>query len=359
MSKSLKHCSYHRRGNYDEALSLSDFDDLLRLDDYPFDINTFNFASPLPNTQNEDVIAPSAVALGVPNAAIDFVSEESNGQNSRPSKPLSPPTGHLRSFSLDSDFYNIGLGLIGDVNGVDEENLGRNGEWPIVHHRQNISMDGLTNVSSVEADSSMGSERKKAVTPHELAELALIDPSRYRKLRSYASFTSTSYSSFSFFIWILGNRQSTARSKVRKNLYASELEISVPTLKTKSSNVSTELTIIQRKTTELRAENKLLKVQLEAMLQQARFRDAINQLLREDLHRIKIQNFQNAAFSGNSSFSCLLSKFATKLALHHLAKNRFQHTQLTPIMLDMPPSSSSQPFNGHPGSDFFYFNQKN
>ncbi|KAF7821179.1 transcription factor VIP1 [Senna tora] len=161
MSKSLKHCSYHRRGNYDEALSLSDFDDLLRLDDYPFDINTFDFASPLPNTRNVDVVAPSAVALGVPNAAIDSLSEESN----------------------------------------DGEDLGRNGECPILHHRQNISMDGLTNVSSVEADSSMGRERKKAVTPHELAKLALIDPSRYRKLRSYASFTSTSYSSFSFFIW--------------------------------------------------------------------------------------------------------------------------------------------------------------
>ncbi|KAF7821164.1 transcription factor VIP1-like [Senna tora] len=164
-------------------------------------------------------------ALGVPNAAIDSVSEESNGQNSRPNKPLSLPTGHLRSFSLDSDFYNIGLGLIGDVNGVDEENLGRNREWPIVHHQKNISMDGLTNVSLVEVDSSMGSERKKAVTPHELVELALIDPSRYRK--------------------ILGNRQSVARSKVWKNRYASELEINVPMLKKKSSNVSTELTIIQ------------------------------------------------------------------------------------------------------------------
>ncbi|KAF7821189.1 transcription factor VIP1-like [Senna tora] len=156
MLKSLQHWSHHRRGNYDEALSLSDFDDLLRLDDHPFHINTFNFASPLPNTQNEDVVIPTA--------------------NSRPSKPLCPPTGHLRSFSLDSDFYNIRFGLIGDINGVDGENLGRNGEWPVVHHRQNISMDGLTNVSSVEADSSMGSERKKAVTPHELAELALIDP---------------------------------------------------------------------------------------------------------------------------------------------------------------------------------------
>ncbi|KAF7821185.1 uncharacterized protein G2W53_026640 [Senna tora] len=165
----------------------------------------------------------------------------------------SPPTGHLRGFSLDSDFYNIGLGLIGDVNGVDGENLGRNGEWPVVHHRQNISMDGLTNVSSVEADSSMGSERKKVVTPHELAELALIDPSRYRK--------------------ILGNRQFVPRSKERKNRYASGLEINVQMLKTKSNNLSIELTIIQRKTTELSAENKLLKVQLEATLQQARFRD--------------------------------------------------------------------------------------
>ncbi|KAF7821188.1 uncharacterized protein G2W53_026643 [Senna tora] len=32
---------------------------------------------------------------------------------------------------------------------------------------------------------------------------------------------------------------------------------------------------------------------------------------------------------------------------------------MAPIMLDMPPSSSSQPFNGHPDNDFFYFNQKN
>ncbi|KAF7821207.1 transcription factor VIP1-like [Senna tora] len=250
MSKSLQYWSHRRRGNSDEALSLSDFDDLLRLDNHPFDINTFNFASPIPNTQNDDVVTSAAVAQGVPNATIDSVSEESNGQNSRPSRPLSPPTGHHRSFSLDSDFYSIRLGLIGDVNGVDGENLGRNEEWPVVHHRQNISMDGLTNVSSVVADSSMGSERKKGLTPHELAELALVDPSRYRK--------------------ILGNRQSAARSKERKNRY-----------------------------------------------------------------------------------------FATELALHHLAKNQCQQTQLAPIMLDMPPSSSSQPFNGHPGSDFFYFNQKN
>ena len=77
---------------------------------------------------------------------------------------------------MDSDFFE-GLGMAGD--GSDGEILGGRvtaGEKKIARHRHSNSMDGSL-TSSFEVDSS-----KKAMAPDKLAELALMDPKRAKRL---------------------------------------------------------------------------------------------------------------------------------------------------------------------------------
>uniref|UniRef100_J3LNJ5 BZIP domain-containing protein n=3 Tax=Oryza TaxID=4527 RepID=J3LNJ5_ORYBR len=111
-------------------------------------------------------------------------------------------------------------------------------------------------------------EAKKAMTPEQLAELAAIDPKRAKR--------------------ILANRQSAARSKERKARYITELERKVQTLQTEATTLSAQLTLFQRDTTGLSAENAELKIRLQAMEQQAQLRDALNDALKQELERLKL-----------------------------------------------------------------------
>ncbi|KAF7812926.1 transcription factor VIP1-like [Senna tora] len=268
-------------------------------------------------------------------------SEESNGRNSRPRPAAgSPSIGHLRSLSVDSDFFN-GLGLNGALDGekfggkgVEERRAVGGGGG---HHRHSNSMDGSSSMS-FEADSSMEIDGvKKAMAPDKLAELALVDPKRARR--------------------ILANRQSAARSKERKIRYTNELERKVQTLQTEATNLSAQVTILQRDTTGLTAENKELKLRLEAMEQQAQLRDALNDALKDELQRLKLQTSRMAAINGNASFGGLLSQFASQLALSHLVNNpQSQQAQQQPQLRIPPPSD--QPFNGQPGADLMDFGRK-
>ncbi|KAL5659657.1 hypothetical protein ACJX0J_032820, partial [Zea mays] len=72
---------------------------------------------------------------------------------------------------------------------------------------------------------------------------------------------------------IIANRQSAARSKERKARYITELERKVQTLQTEATTLSAQLTLFQRDTTGLSAENAELKIRLQAMEQQAQLRD--------------------------------------------------------------------------------------
>ncbi|KAE8652905.1 hypothetical protein Csa_022674 [Cucumis sativus] len=128
-------------------------------------------------------------------------------------------------------------------------------------------MDGSL-TSSFEVDSS-----KKAMAPDKLAELALMDPKRAKR--------------------ILANRQSAARSKERKIRYTNELEKKVQMLQSEATSLSAQVTVLQmrgyerlldmfqpRDTTGLTTENRELKLRLQAMEQQAHLRDALNETLR-------------------------------------------------------------------------------
>ncbi|KAL1533492.1 transcription factor VIP1-like [Salvia divinorum] len=178
---------------------------------------------------------------------------------------------HLRSLSVDADFFD---GLVLDELPPPAEAA------PRPRHRHSNSMDGY---SSTTTSTEVDSNAKKAVAADRLAELALIDPKRAKR--------------------ILANRQSAARSKERKSRYTSELERKVQTLQSEATTLSAKITLLQRDTSGLTAENKELKLKLQAMEQQTHLRDALNEALRSELQWLKITagHGSNGSSRGSSS----------------------------------------------------------
>ncbi|KAG8087778.1 hypothetical protein GUJ93_ZPchr0010g10247 [Zizania palustris] len=111
-------------------------------------------------------------------------------------------------------------------------------------------------------------EKKKIMANERLAEIALTDPKRVKR--------------------ILANRQSAARSKERKMRYIQELEHKVQVLQTEATTLSAQLTMLQRDSTGLATQNNELKIRLQAMEQQARLRDALNEALTAEVQRLKL-----------------------------------------------------------------------
>ncbi|KAF8014108.1 hypothetical protein BT93_H0065 [Corymbia citriodora subsp. variegata] len=103
------------------------------------------------------------------------------------------------------------------------------GGRPRVRHHYSQSVDGLMTINpEMLASSSEGPsavERKKAISAAKLAEMALVDPRRAKR--------------------ILSNRQSAARSKERKLRYIAELERKVQTLQSQATNLSSQLTLLE------------------------------------------------------------------------------------------------------------------
>ncbi|KAJ4871756.1 basic leucine-zipper 52 [Raphanus sativus] len=112
-------------------------------------------------------------------------------------------------------------------------------------------------------------DAKKAMPPEKLSELWSIDPKRAKR--------------------ILANRQSAARSKERKARYIQELERRVQSLQTEATTLSAQLTLFQRDTNGLANENTELKLRLQAMEQQAHLRNALNEALRKEVERMKME----------------------------------------------------------------------
>ncbi|CAJ1933347.1 unnamed protein product [Sphenostylis stenocarpa] len=139
-------------------------------------------------------------------------------------------------------------------NNNDSNNVGN--ERPRVRHQHSQSMDGSIQPEMLVfgTDDVSGVDAKKAMSADKLAELALIDPKRAKR------------------IW--ANRQSAARSKERKMRYISELERKVQTLQTEATSLSAQLNLLQRDTNGLNAENSELKLRLQTMEQQVHLQDA-------------------------------------------------------------------------------------
>ncbi|GAU46705.1 hypothetical protein TSUD_287940 [Trifolium subterraneum] len=375
--------SHHRRSHSDTTFRFAaNLDDLLLFDPSDFDISNL----PL----------PSPVSDAVP-MTVD--SDESNGKSTSAAR-------HLRSLSVDSEFFD-GLGFGSGGGGGDGGE--KSEERKVNRHRHSNSMDGSSTTSFDVDENSMVmiDGVKKSMPPEKLAELALIDPKRAKR--------------------ILANRQSAARSKERKTRYTSELERKVQTLQTEATNLSAQLTILQvtapsrvrvaqtsdavgavriagaiadwigvdaaaindsaffiglasvqkycaqmqdftgayllcltttgfcrlRDTNDLTSQNKELKMKLEAFEQQAQLREDLNEALKKELQRLRAQKNHLTAIAGNPSFNGMFSQFATQLTMQQMSNPQPQQTQT-----GMPSSRSDHPFNGRGRPNFMDFNHQ-
>lgn len=180
-------------------------------------------------------------------------------------------------------------------------------EKPRIRHQHSQSMDGSTSIKpemlTSGAEETSSSEAKKAMSDKKLAELALIDPKRAKR------------------IW--ANRQSAARSKERKMRYIAELERKVQTLQTEATSLSAQLTLLQRDTNGLTAENSELKLRLQTMEQQVQLQDALNDALKEEIQHLKVLTGQIPNGGPIMNFS---SSFGANQQYHN---NPAMHTMLT------------------------------
>ncbi|CDY48943.1 BnaA08g04710D [Brassica napus] len=235
--------------------------------------------------------------------SVDSPPEETSS-NGAPQIPL-PPGRHVRSFSVDSDsdFFD-------DVTATEDKQFARatsSGERKGHHHHRSNSMDGATTILAA-VNCKDGGKKNMGMASDRLAELALLDPKRAKR--------------------ILANRQSAARSKERKDRYTGELERKVQTLQNEATTLSAQVTLLQRGTSDLTTENKHLKMRLQALQQQAELRDALNEALREELNRLKMAAGEIPQGKGNS-YNCtqFLSQFGNN-------KNQQMSTNGQPSFLD-------------------------
>nr|XP_009379837.2 PREDICTED: transcription factor VIP1 isoform X1 [Musa acuminata subsp. malaccensis] len=227
----------------------------------------------------DDLLCYSDLDFGIPDMDFSSFSEEYlSGDGGAPiaatGRPV--PGAHLRSLSVDAALFE-GLSFQGAAAGSGDD--GVLGSERKGHHRRSGSMDGAASPLEQESLPPLSDFAKKEMASDKLAELALIDPKRAKR--------------------ILANRQSAARSKERKIRYTSELERKVQTLQTEATSLSTQLTLLQKDTTGLTTENRELKLRLHSMEQQAQLREALNETLREEVQRLKKATGQLPRANGN------------------------------------------------------------
>ncbi|CAO2211714.1 unnamed protein product, partial [Urochloa humidicola] len=152
------------------------------------------------------------------------------------------------------------------------------------------------------------SEKKKIMANERLAEIALTDPKRVKR--------------------ILANRQSAARSKERKMRYIQELEHKVQVLQTEATTLSAQLTMLQRDSAGLATQNNELKIRLQAMEQQAQLRDALNEALTAEVQRLKVATGEIS--DGRMSKGLQQQMNSQMLQLQHLQIHQQQQQQQAP-----------------------------
>ncbi|XP_021774910.1 probable transcription factor PosF21 [Chenopodium quinoa] len=212
--------------------------------------------------------------------------------------------------------FQIGEGSSGA--GAEKAVSGGGSERPRARHQHSQSMDGTTSIKPEMlvpgGDEGSHADAKKAMSAAKLAELALIDPKRAKR------------------IW--ANRQSAARSKERKMRYIAELERKVQTLQTEATSLSAQLTLLQRDTNGLNAENSELKLRLQTMEQQVHLQDALNEALKEEIQHLKLVTGQAMSNSGPmmnfpASYAANQPFYPSNQAMHTLiTAQQFQQLQL-------------------------------
>nr|AFK34311.1 unknown [Lotus japonicus] len=193
------------------------------------------------------------------NESGDSMQRQREGVKRSAGGDVAPTSRHYRSVSMDS--------FIGKLNFNDDASK-------LPHSSGLISpgsgVDGNSAAFSLEFGNGefSGPELKKIMANEKLAEIAMADPKRAKR--------------------ILANRQSAARSKERKMRYISELEHKVQTLQTEATTLSAQLTLLQRDSVGPTNQNSELKFRLQSMEQQAKLRDALNEALTAEVQRLKL-----------------------------------------------------------------------
>ncbi|KAL1290746.1 hypothetical protein AAHE18_20G151300 [Arachis hypogaea] len=255
--------------------------------DVDLDVDSFDFKNSIPN--NETVISSSSSSV-----AAESLSKPVSDHQLPPLSPASAPAP-----IVDTNKTTVRPG----------------------HRRSNSADDASSSSLLLE-----GIEAKKAMSPDKLAELWTVDPKRAKR--------------------ILANRKSAARSKERRACYVVELERKIQVLQTEATTLSAQLNLFQRDTTGLTTENTELRLRLQAMEQQAKLCDALNEALKKEVDRLKIATgemvtrpnsnslaMQRASYSQAPFFSLQLQHFASEL-----------HTmQMPPLHPLLPNMSSPQP----------------
>uniref|UniRef100_A0A2P2M991 Transcription factor RF2a n=1 Tax=Rhizophora mucronata TaxID=61149 RepID=A0A2P2M991_RHIMU len=190
-------------------------------------------------------------------------------------------------------------------------------ERPRVRHQHSQSMDGSTTIKpemlTSGSEEASPADAKKSMSAAKLAELALVDPKRAKR------------------IW--ANRQSAARSKERKMRYIAELERKVQTLQTEATSLSAQLTLLQRDANGLNVENSELKLRLQTMDQQVHLQDALNDALKEEIQHLKVLTGQSISNGGPmvnfASFGAGQQFYSNNQAMHTLlTAQQFQQLQI-------------------------------
>ncbi|KAF2533949.1 hypothetical protein F2Q70_00033625 [Brassica cretica] len=213
---------------------------------------------------------------------------------------IAPTSRHCRSVSVDScfmdklSFADDSLKQVSPTNSVD-----RAPAFSIEFNNGEFT----------------AAEMKKIMANDKLADMAMSDPKRVKR--------------------ILANRQSAARSKERKMRYIVELEHKVQTLQTEATTLSAQLTLLQRDMMGLTNQNNELKFRLQAMEQQARLRDALNEALNGEVQRLKLA-------IGESSHN----NEADRSKMQSLNAEMFQQLNISQLRQQQPQSQSQSQQNG-------------
>lgn len=215
------------------------------------------------SSENEVESSSAGNSHGIHGATSSISTEKREGGKRSAPGDIAPSGRHFRSLSMDS--------FMGNLNFSEESpRVPPSPGNRSAQHSPSDSLDGNTNNFSLEFGNGEFSpvELKKIMTNEKLAEIAMADPKRAKR--------------------ILANRQSAARSKERKLRYISELEHKVQTLQTEATTLSAQLTLLQRDSVGLNNQNSELRFRLQAMEQQAQLRDALNEALTTEVQRLKL-----------------------------------------------------------------------
>ncbi|CAO2834594.1 unnamed protein product [Amaranthus hypochondriacus] len=208
-----------------------------------------------------------------------------------------PGPRHFRSLSMDS--------FMGNLNFSDESPKLPPSTWTrSAQHSPSNSFDENTDKFSLEFSNGDFSpaELKKIMASDKLAEIAMADPKRVKR--------------------ILANRQSAARSKERKMRYIAELEHKVQTLQTEATTLSAQLTLLQRDSAGLTNQNNELRFRLQSMEQQAQLRDALNEALTAEVQRLKLVT---AEIRGDTPSNCLPQQMMTNNQMLQMQPSQYMY----------------------------------